>query len=624
MQVFELADQKVHAWLRANFGEHAEGKRMPGWIFSAEEAQRHALLDGYVDADGHEREDGRVTTVSVSRALAVGVKMLAGSLGYVANITRRRARVTLPIADNSRALLMQSRAAYSVDWDAKPDWSKSWQGDLHRWGRVRSVDPCRTQVTVYDITVADDESFIADGQVVHNCHWGPGRDGSTFQWWIRELELLGYEHEQCFFNSGFFPPCPQSRDRIYIVAWRKGNQKPDLDYRPTACCTSERCGGKIVQAVQAWKPRKASWPLERWGKHGSQYVYACPDCSREVLPVQWPAYSAINWANLGPRLDERASLGMPDLADSTEDRIRRALGKFRNGPPVVVPCKAIWGSDRSVLEPFVTQTTQQDKALLVQGSIIKNNGDAAEAKYRGHPLGSPLGAVTASPTQSLALFNGVSFPVHGNDWERPGQTRARSLVDPMFTLAASQNFGFAHMSALVEMRGGGSITSGQHAVTDPAHTVTAGGFHHGLVSPALFTKQNGGPGDTAWHDVADPFGTITGRDTTGLLVLPWVEQFRSDPIAISEQLATVMTHARHALASIEAVPFDQITDDELGSVRFRMLEPDPELRRTMAFGDDYILLGNKTQMTSGLGNAVTPPVANWITERCMATLRGQR
>ena len=56
------------------------------------------------------------------------------------------------------------------------------------------------------------------------------------------------------------------------------------------------------------------------------------------------------------------------------------------------------------------------------------------------------------------------------------------------------------------------------------------------------------------------------------------------------------------------------------NTRFRMLEPDPELRLAMAFDPDYILLGNKTQMTSGLGNAVTPPVATWITARCLETL----
>lgn len=103
-------------------------------------------------------------------------------------------------------------------------------------------------------------------------------------------------------------------------------------------------------------------------------------------------------------------------------------------------------------------------------------------------------------------------------------------------------------------------------------------------------------------------------------MLPWVEQFRADPIAVTKQLATVMSHLRHALDSTRELPIEQITEEDLMSTRFRMLEPDPELKRAMAFEDDYILLGNKTQMTDGLGNAVTPVVATWITGRCLATL----
>jgi hypothetical protein len=110
------------------------------------------------------------------------------------------------------------------------------------------------------------------------------------------------------------------------------------------------------------------------------------------------------------------------------------------------------------------------------------------------------------------------------------------------------------MPSLVEMRGGGSIQSGQHPVTEPAHTITAGGSHHGLVSsplllngqdndsvqtvleptytvranggparlvsPALFAKFNGRPDDTAWHSDADPFNTVTQHDSHGLIMLP--------------------------------------------------------------------------------------------------------
>jgi C-5 cytosine-specific DNA methylase len=138
--------------------------------------------------------------------------------------------------------------------------------------------------------------------VVEVTLWGPGRDGSTFAWWKRTLEKIGYEIQCLFLNSCFFPPCPQSRDRIYIVGSRKGNIRPNLDYRPIAYCTSNRCGGRHISAIQTWKRATKAWPLPQWGKYKRQYLYTCPHCNNQVEPAAWPAYTAINWSNLGPSL----------------------------------------------------------------------------------------------------------------------------------------------------------------------------------------------------------------------------------------------------------------------------------------------------------------------------------
>ena len=524
--------------------------------------------------------------------------------------------------------------------------------------------------------------IIVVENVVEVTLWGPGRDGSTFAWWKRTLENIGYEIECLFLNSQFFPPCPQSRDRVYFVCWKKGNRRPNLDYRPLAFCTSHRCGGRHVYAVQTWKKPTKAWPLPRWGKYKRQYIYCCPDCKSQVEPASFPAYIAINWSNLGPTLGERAELGMNELANATVDRIRRALAKFGSTPPFIIPTKSVWGTDRSVAQPFTAQTTQQDKGLV--SAIIKNNGAPNEAKYRALSPTTPLGALTTNPTQSLATaavvpqrFNSkassahsnlptvttkqsdlnlssVVLPAAGNTYEAPGYTRARHVAEQLYTQHTTRAFAFASVPSLVEMRGGGSIQAGQHPVTDTTHTVTAGGSHHGLVStplllngqdnnsvhtvtepaytvranggagrlisPALFAKLNGGPTDTAWHPTTDPFNTVTPRDTHGLLMLPWIEEFRADPLAVTKHFATLMPQFRHQLESSPEIPLDQITKDDLMRTHFRMLEPDPELRRAMAFDDDYILLGNKTQKTSGLGNAVTPPVATWITARCLETL----
>jgi hypothetical protein len=81
---------------------------------------------------------------------------------------------------------------------------------------------------------------------------------------------------------------------------------------------------------------------------------------------------------------------MKALATATVDRIRRALAKFGAAPPIIIPAKRDWGTDRPVTEPLTTQTTQQEKAL-VTAAIIKNNGAEDEAKYRALSPLIPVG-----------------------------------------------------------------------------------------------------------------------------------------------------------------------------------------------------------------------------------------
>lgn len=53
--------------------------------------------------------------------------------------------------------------------------------------------------------------------------WGPAiagkrkvGDGSTYRWWLKQFDLLGYKHRVLYLNSMFFG-VPQSRDRLYIA-----------------------------------------------------------------------------------------------------------------------------------------------------------------------------------------------------------------------------------------------------------------------------------------------------------------------------------------------------------------------------------------------------------------------
>ena len=52
-----------------------------------------------------------------------------------------------------------------------------------------------------------------------------------FPQWLDEMKKLDYHYKLVSFNAMFapaYPPVPQSRDRLYICLWKKGNPEPRL------------------------------------------------------------------------------------------------------------------------------------------------------------------------------------------------------------------------------------------------------------------------------------------------------------------------------------------------------------------------------------------------------------
>jgi intein/homing endonuclease len=149
-------------WLGEHFGKGASGKRIPAWAHGASEKWRQSFLDGYFEADGHDEANvQRFTTVS--RAIAVGVRMLLNQSGVSASITWH---------GTSKSKIIEGRKVntqggfYRITAYQK---SRSFSfNSLHGIGYVRSVNAAG-QSEVYNLAVEGDETYVADGIVVHNC-----------------------------------------------------------------------------------------------------------------------------------------------------------------------------------------------------------------------------------------------------------------------------------------------------------------------------------------------------------------------------------------------------------------------------------------------------------------------
>lgn len=375
--------------------------------------------------------------------------------------------------------------------------------------------------------------------------------------WRRGLARLGYAFRVVSLNSMHAQmggmPAPQSRDRLYIVAWPQGERAPDIDraLSPKAWCA--RCE-QVVASRQAWKQGRSV------GRYRAQYVYACPACGTTVEPGWVPAASAIDWALPAERIGDRPR----PLSEKTMARIREGLRRY--GTPWVLDNNH-QNRGAHISMPLPTQTTATTKGIVL---------DAIRS--------APIISSTDEPfrTQTTAYTRGLLVPVEGREGKRAASSdevlrtqtcrNETGLLVPYYSASETAKPTTLPVGTLTTVDRYALVTLRNHGearpVTEPMAAVTAGGNHHGLIVRNNSVRD----GESSAHlstPVSEPFRTMTASNVHSLL---------------------------------------EVTDEDVMACRFRMLEPH-EIAAGMSFPLDYRWQGTKRDRVRLAGNAVTPPAA---------------
>ena len=340
-------------------------------------------------------------------------------------------------------------------------------------------------------------------------------------WWQAFCDA-GYVPQTLSLNSMHVPEgplggqVPQSRDRLYVVAARKGISL-DLELRPEAYC--QQCE-TVTTARQHFKS-----PSRPFGRYRQSWVWLCRVCSTIVEPPTAPASQAIDWSLPSQRIGDRSK----PLAESTLARIRNGFERYG----------------------------------ITTGTFI----ETMRSHQHSTPVSEPLSTVVASSNHH-ALVNVV-------ETAHSGTRQSRSIHEPFRTMVASDD---------------------RPLLVDP---------------PTSFYLRNFGDGSkeagNMLHPTTVPLGAITAHDHTSLLV-PYYSNGQAQKV--SEPIGTLTTHDQYDLAS--AIDIDDCT--------FRMLEPH-EVGRAMGFPDTYQVDGTKKDRVRLYGNAVTPPVMEFIVGRVVSALK---
>jgi len=152
------------------FGENCHNRKIPKIIFDSPESVQASFLKGWLDGDGHYRKSGAVGS-TVSEQLAYDIVKLAAGLNLKVTLHKKPGIYLLSF---SAASVRKLRSITGTRRNRRFIYLK-----------IKSISWKRYRGPVYNLEVEDDNSYIANGIVVHNCDEAAQyKDHSIFERWI--------------------------------------------------------------------------------------------------------------------------------------------------------------------------------------------------------------------------------------------------------------------------------------------------------------------------------------------------------------------------------------------------------------------------------------------------------
>ena len=625
---FTCSCRALVKWLRENFGHLATGKKIPAWLFGAPLSYKKAFLDGYIGADGH-LAGNLVEASTVSKELAFGLRTLVAT------------------TDRSPMVYFQKQSGNVIEGrkvNVKPIYKVKWREGLDEahtqthvadeilWAPIREVKNTGNRKVFYNISVDEDESYIAEGLIVHNCKhfskakgaalvdrnirglawivlrwagtvkprviilenveefqtWGPVRKGKpvkkkagcTFQKWLGQLKDLGYTVEFRVLIAADYG-APTSRKRFVLIA---------------------RCDGRPI----VW-PERTHAPAEsaevKCGKYKPWRSAA------EIIDWSLPCPSV--FATKGEIQEQYGVKAVRPLADNTMRRVIRGVDKFtiKSGKPFIVPTgygerkgQAPRVHDIEAPVPTVVATGKENLCRpLLTPITVPNTSNGV-----GGSAAEPVHTVTTAGNQMLVSPSLIQYHT-----EQSEKVRANGVATPLPTVDASNRYGLT-TAHLVEYFSTGRPLD----VRVPMHTVTSRDREAlTAVHVAEFKGQDKG------QSVDRPLRTITASIGEFAEVQTRVAQYTPDADLKywPEIRALLNKHCGYSLSEDEVLLLNiRDTWYFISDIGLRMLTP-RELYAAMGFPPDYIIdkdyEGNdypKSQQVARCGNAVCPPMATAV------------
>ena len=136
-------------------GKHAQNKKVPDFIFKCNTKAKAQFLKGWLDGDGDHNPKSGITATTTSDKLKDGILKIAADLSLKVTCRKRNNLNVIYFSANSYRKILSLCDGI--------------QASRYIYNPIQSLRRKKIYSKVYNLEVEEDNSYIANGIVVHNC-----------------------------------------------------------------------------------------------------------------------------------------------------------------------------------------------------------------------------------------------------------------------------------------------------------------------------------------------------------------------------------------------------------------------------------------------------------------------
>lgn len=275
-----ISSNELYAFVD-RYGYKAHGKRVDEETINLPTEQLKAFVNGYIDSDG-------CFTENEFKATSVSEELMYGMQQCITKVYRCPVRMywcKRPETTVIEGRSVNQRDSYSIAYHTeKRKQDKAFYDDGYVWFPVKEIINLNESDTVYNMEVETDNSYTANGAIVHNCQdisnagkqKGFAKDSGTrsgllwecekcfrelrpkylllenvkaliqkkfmpyFQEWLNLLDSLGYTTFWKVINAKDMN-CAQNRERVFAVSILRTEGNPNPTYNFPAPMPLTKC-----------------------------------------------------------------------------------------------------------------------------------------------------------------------------------------------------------------------------------------------------------------------------------------------------------------------------------------------------------------------------------------------